>query len=275
MPHPKDGYFNAAGETIPGTTQIIDRFKNPQALIHWAWKRGKDGLPRYAGRELTIGSVVHKMAELDIQGQSDDDIEFYLTATLHETDDIERARNAFKAFRQWRSRFHIDAHTQEQSMVSEKYQYGGTIDVVAFMRGGLGLVDLKTSKDGDVYPDHIWQLAAYGMLWEENHPNEVLSAGYHLITLPKDGSKPRHREFSRADLDPFREQFKLFRKVWDLDLHCTSAKVLKGIPVAPSIAPEKPAKTVRKPQARVEAPTQRPMSMAEIMRAYGHTKVMA
>lgn len=274
MPHPKNGYFNAAGETIPGTTQIIDRFKNPQALINWAYAQGRDGKPRY-GSDLNIGTAVHQMAELDLQGRADDDIEFYVTTTLRDPDDLEKARTAFKAFRQWRSRFHVDVHVSELSFVSEKLQYGGTIDVVAFMRGGLGLVDFKTSKDGDVYADHIWQLAAYGMLWEENRPNEVLSAGYHLITLPKSGSKPVHREFSRADLEPFREEFKLFRKTWDLDKHCSSAKTLKGIAVTPSIAPERPAKTVRKPQARVEAPTQRPMSMAEIMRAYGHTKVMA
>lgn len=276
MPRPTGGYLNKAGDAIPGTSDITKRFADKSALLYWAFNQGKLGLKTlYDNVALDIGTAVHMMAELDLKGQPDDDIEFYITTTLRDPDHLDKARAAFKAFRQWRAKFHVEPHVQEVSLISEKHQFGGTLDTVAHIRNGLGLLDFKTSKDGTVYPEHVWQLAAYGLLWEENRPNEILSQGYHLIMLPKDGSKPIHREFSRADLEPFREQFKLFRKAWDLDTHCTNSKVLKGIEVAPSIAPERPAKPVRKPQARVEAPTQRPMSMAEIMRAYGHTKVMA
>jgi hypothetical protein len=209
------------------------------------------------------------------EGQPDDDIEFYLTTTLARSGAPEKARAAFKAFRQWRAKFHVEPHVQEVSLISEKHQFGGTLDTVAHIRNGLGLLDFKTSKDGTVYPEHVWQLAAYGLLWEENRPNEVLSQGYHLIMLPKDGSKPIHREFSRADLEPFREQFKLFRPHGTSTRHCTNAKVLKGIEVPPRSrqnAPQRPSGSHRRALRR---PTQRPMSMAEIMRAYGHTKVMA
>jgi hypothetical protein len=276
MPRPTEGYRNKAGDQIPGTSDITKRFKDSMPLLFWAFKRGKDGCKKlYEGYELDIGTAVHMMAELDLQDRPEEDIEFYLTTTLRDPEHLEKARAAFKAYRQWRARFHVEAHVQEASLVSEKYQFGGTLDTVALIRNGLGLVDFKTSKEGKVYPEHLLQLAAYGLLWEENRPNEVLSAGYHLIMLPKDGSKPIHREYSRADLEPFRQQFLLLRQAFELDAICSSARALAGCEVAPSIAPERPAKPVRKPQARVEAPTQRPMSMAEIMRAYGHTKVMA
>lgn len=267
MPRPTEGYRNKAGDEIPGVSDITKRFKNPAALINWAYNQGRDGLPRNGRAELDIGTAVHMMCELDLQGRPDDDIEFYITTTLRDPEQLEKARTAFKAFRQWRAKFHVEPYAQELSLVSEKHQFGGTFDTVAYIRNGLGLLDFKSSKDGAVYPDHVHQIAAYGMLWEETHPNEVLGQGYHLIMLPKDGSKPIHREFSWADLEPFREQFKHFRRAYEFDAHCTNSRVLKGIAVEPSIAPERPAKTVRKPQARVQAPRPQYATMGELLRA--------
>ena len=113
-----------------------------------------------------------------------------LTATLRDEDERDKARAAFGAFKQWRADFAVEPHVQELSLVSEKMQYGGTIDNVAHIRNGLGLVDFKTSSKGEVYEDMVLQLAAYGILWDETHPKEPLTEGYHLILLPKDGSKP-------------------------------------------------------------------------------------
>lgn len=279
MPRPKEGYRSAAGDIIPGTSDITKRYANARGLVIWGFQQGKKypdaSDPWEPDTARDVGTCVHMMAEMDLRGQPKEDIDHYLKTTFRDSNERNAAITAFRAYRQWRSRFHVDAHVQEVSLVSEKYQFGGTLDTIAHMRGGLGLVDFKTSKEGRVYPEHVWQLAAYGMLWEENRPDEPLNAGYHLIMLPKDGSKPIHREFSWSYLEPFREQFKLFRRAWDLEDFCTTTKALKGIEVEPSIAPERPAKVIRKPQARVEAPAYRDMSMAEILRANGHAKVFA
>lgn len=276
MPRPKSGYRNAAGEIIPGTSDITKRFADSKALIYWAFQQGRKGLKDpYDGAERDIGTCVHMMAEMDLRGEPEENIDHYVNQTFRDPDQLKAALTAFRAYRQWRARFHVDVHIQEISLVSEKYQFGGTLDIVAHMRGGLGLVDFKTSKAGAVYPDHVWQLAAYGQLWNENHPNEPLTAGYHLITLPKDGSRPVHREYSEEHIKPFFEQFTLFRRCWDLEDYCANKEVLAGGDIAPSIAPERPAKTIRRPTVRIEAPTHHPMSMAEIMRAYGHTTVTA
>lgn len=264
MPRPKSGYKNAAGLPIPGTGDINGRYMNRERLLYWAFNRGKQGLPKlYDKSVLDIGTCVHTMAELDLRGDPEKEILYYLNATLPVQEDREKAAASFAAFRAWRSAFHVRAHKQEISLVSEKLQYGGTLDTIAVIRNGLGLLEFKTSSE--VYEDHLMQMAAYGILWEENHPNEPLDSGYHLILLPKDGSKQVHREFTKDQLHPFRQKFWLYRKAYEFEPICNDPKVLAGSAVAPSYAP--PAK----PRVRIEARSA-PMSMGEMLRSYGHVK---
>src|SRR6516225_4019637 len=44
MPTAHSGYFIADGTKVPSVTQVISRFKDSGALIHWAWKCGRDGV---------------------------------------------------------------------------------------------------------------------------------------------------------------------------------------------------------------------------------------
>lgn len=271
MARPSTGYRNAAGMVIPGTTDIIKRFEDKSRLLFWAYKRGKDGYPDlYDDKALNIGTAVHMMAELDLKDRPRDDIDYYVEQTFP-TDHESRSKAvaAYAAFGKWREDFHVRAHVQETSLVSEKLQFGGTLDTVAVIRNGLGLVDFKTSKNGEVFDGHVMQLAAYGILWNENHPEEPLTQGYHLIVLPKDGGAPVHREYSEAYLHPYRQRFWLYRKAMELE-YCAKPAHLKGEAIAPSPAPAKTA--TRKPRASLHSIQP---SMAEILRSYGHTGVAA
>jgi hypothetical protein len=262
MARPASGYRNADGSPIPGTTDIIKRFMNRDALLYWAFNRGKAGHAKlYDDSVLDIGTAVHTMAELDMKGEPDDAIEFYLTATLRDPEHQDKARAAFSSFHQWRAEFAVEAEWQEISLVSEKLQFGGTLDTIAHIRKGRGMLDFKSSAKGVVYEDHVLQLAAYGILWEETHPGDPLDEGYHLIVLPKDGSRPIHREFTHEQLHPFRQKFWLYRRAYDYDAVCNDPALLKGAPVKPS----KPRAT--KPKAAALPP--RPASIGEMMRAYG------
>src|SRR5262249_54820521 len=130
--------------------------------------------------------------------------------------------------------------------------------------------DFKTTNSGEVYEDHVLQLAAYGILWKEQHPKEELASGYHLILLPKDGSKPIHRAFTDEQMHPFRQKFWLYRKAYELEAVCANPKTLQGAEVKPSRA--------AKPRARVVepvAPTPHLRSMAEVLRTYGHVQASA
>jgi hypothetical protein len=279
MPRPKDGYKNAAGISIPGTGDINGRFMDRSRLLYWAFGRGKAGHAKlYDNAALDIGTAVHTMAELDLKASPQRDIDFYLTATLTDPEQQAKAKAAFGAFRTWRETFHVRAYMQEISLVSEALQFGGTLDTIATIRNGLGLVDFKTTNTGEVYEDMLLQLAAYGILWAETHPHEPLTEGYHLILLPKDGSKPIHREFTHEQLHPYRQKFWLYRQAYKLDAICNDPKVLNGVAVAPSVAPEtpkpkrtpKPAATVR--ETVMASSPSRPLSMGEMLRAYGHVR---
>jgi hypothetical protein len=271
MARPKEGYRNAAGVQIPGTTDITGRFMNRSRLLYWAFNRGKQGHQKlYDDSALDVGTAVHMMAELDLKDHPQDDIEFYLSTTLRDPEERKKAESAFTAFRQWREEFHVRPHAQEISLVSEQLQFGGTLDTVAVIRNGLGLIDFKTSSNGEVYEDHVLQLAAYGILWNETHPAEQLTAGYHLLLLPKEGGAPIHREYSHDQLHAFRQKFWLYRKAFDLDAACNDAKVLMGSSVAPSKAPKR-----RKPMKATEQPALAPATMAEMLRSYGHVKERA
>lgn len=279
MPRPQGGYKNMAGQPVPATGDINGRFMDRRRLMYWAHNRGKAGIKLYDATALDIGTAVHQMAELHLRDQPVERIEFYCRTSLPDAEDQAKAVSAFGAFCAWRRQFHVDPYALEVSLVSERHQYGGTLDNVSYIRGGLGLLDIKTSTGGEVYEDHLLQLAAYSMLWEETRPNEPLTAGHHLIVLPKDGSKPVHREWSREQLEPARRKFLLYRDAYAIDT--SSAKALKGIKVQPSKPSTKPAAKsavlAEKPRVRVKAvhaPMHTPASltMGEILRLYGHVK---
>jgi hypothetical protein len=102
MPRPKNGYVNAAGQPIPGTHDPISRFMDQTALKMWAYKRGQQGLPLYGRADIDIGSTVHGMAELDLKGCPDRQIEGYAHECLTAPDHLRKAFTSFAAFRAWR-----------------------------------------------------------------------------------------------------------------------------------------------------------------------------
>ena len=278
MPRPKEGYRNAAGLAVPGTTDITGRFMDRSRLLYWSFNRGKSGAKTlYDGIDLNIGTVVHQMAELDLKGQPADDIAFYAKTTLTDPEQLDKAQTAFLAFKKWRAKFHLEPYKQEVSLVSEKYQFGGTPDTIASIRNGLGLLDFTTSAKGEVYSDKVIQMGGYDLLWNENFPLEPLTEGYHLIVLPKEGGKPVHRHWTREQIKPYRKLFKLYRRAYDLDAACSTPAALAGTAVAASpVPPIKPEGAAIADLAKKLAPNNPPLprigTWGEMMRAYGHVK---
>lgn len=269
MPRPSTGYRNAAGQPIPGTHDPIKRYMNSNGLIQWAYKRGKEGVALYDGQAVNIGSCVHMMAEMDLQDRSLDDIDYYVEQTLPRHEDRTAAVKAFAQFRAWREQFHVEPIAQEVPLVSERYQFGGTPDIIARVGNGLALLDFKTSKDGTVYPDMLLAMVAHGKLWTENNPDQPLMGGYHLIVLPKDGSAFRH--FHYANLDAYWQLFQMYLAAFRLDKACSKAEALEGQTIVPSPAPKRAAPPQPRPQVSY-APQANIMSMAEILRSYGHVR---
>jgi hypothetical protein len=253
MPRPKNGYTNAAGLPIPGTNDITGRYKDSGALIHWAHKQGKQGLPLYDRSAIDIGSAVHKMAELDLIGAPDREIEAALHSYLSAPNHLAMAHTSFKAYREWREQCRVRPLAQEVSLISEKHQYGGTPDLVAIINTGIGLIDFKTGKA--VYNEMKVALAAHGNLWDEARPTQKLDS-YHLIILPKDGGAFQHHAYE--DLTREWELFQAYLNAYTLE-KAKPAKEAKSKPV------EKPAKL----RIRVKARSKPMLTMAELLVAFG------
>ena len=213
MPHPKGGYKNKDGKRIPGVTTIIGRFKDSGGLLYWACEQGK-AIERgeisslYDKRDAAAdaGTLAHEMVEAHINGLS-----------LPEPPNNEigkQAKQGFENYIEWADNNRIKVIKQEMEMTSELYQFGGCPDAMGIdNKDRLCILDWKTSNG--VYPDYIIQLAAYRQLWIENHPDEPITGGNHLLRFSKEHADFTHHFWS--ELDDAWEQFKLFRKAYEID----------------------------------------------------------
>lgn len=212
MPHPKDGYKLANGLKVPGTTQIVGRYKDSGALIRWAYKRGKDGLELYESRDKAcdVGTAAHAMVEASIAQRAP-----YEVPELRMLDDNGQlqAQSAFENYREWAGQTKLKIVAQEMQLVSEKYRFGGTPDAIGIVNGALCLVDWKTSNG--LYPDMLLQLAAYRILWEENHPDQPLTGGFHLCRFAKEHGDFSHHYF--RELEAARKSFLYLRAAYEYD----------------------------------------------------------
>jgi hypothetical protein len=173
---PKIDYKNADGKSLPGVTTILSNNLawNKGALIGWAYKRGKEGKSLRDQQALDVGTIVHQWVNSDINK---------LPTIPGYADELkERVESGFLAWLEWKDQVKFELVESEKSLVSEEFQYGGTIDIVALVKGIPSIIDIKT---GDTYPDHKVQVRAYGTLWNENNFDRKIQS-YYLLRLGKD-----------------------------------------------------------------------------------------
>ena len=212
MPHPKGGYKLKDGTRVPGTTTIIGRFKESGGLLYWACEQGKaiergeiSSLYDKRDEAAEAGTLAHSIVEAHINGEGWD-------ISLYPQEIQDQATQAFEAYLTWERMTKLEIIEQEMELVSETYRFGGCPDAIGKIDGKLCMVDWKTSNS--VYQDYLIQLAAYKQLWEENYPGRPLE-GFHLCRFSKTSGDFAHHYYS--ELDDAWEQFKLFRKAYDLD----------------------------------------------------------
>ncbi|GAH49188.1 unnamed protein product, partial [marine sediment metagenome] len=124
------------------------------------------------------------------------------------------AKQGFENYLNWATNNKIKIIEQEMELVSEEFRFGGCPD-------GIGrdsqkrycLVDWKTSNG--VYVDFLIQLAGYEHLWNINHPDKLLTGGFHLCRFSKENADFAHHYWS--ELDDAWTQFKLLRQAYDID----------------------------------------------------------
>jgi len=211
MARPASGYRLKDGTRVPGVTTIIGRFKDSGGLLYWAFEQGQaaergeiSNLYDKRDEAADAGTLAHNLVEEHLKGNE---------PTILIGDDIgKQAWQGYQNYLRWEKTTNMKIVSLETPMVSEVYKFGGTPD--AMMVGGkLAMGDWKTSNA--IYPDHIIQLAAYKVLWEENHPDQPIDGGFHLCRFSKEHGDFAHHFWS--ELDDAWEQFLLFRQAYDID----------------------------------------------------------
>lgn len=227
MPTQRGGYYTKDGLKRPSVTTILGRYKESSGLIQWAYGRGrehgrKEALGQEApthlydevGKSADVGTLVHAMAE-DYVNQRDPWERWRKESPELPEDGGEKARRAFQAFLDWFGMTRLEIVYTEVPMVSEKLMCGGTMDWIARTQNGeLVMGDTKTSNA--VYADHIVQVAAYRLLWNETHPDEPLIDAAHVCQFNKEFGDFAHHHYS--GLANEEEYFRLLRMAYARDL---------------------------------------------------------
>ncbi len=197
-------YKNKAGKRVSGVTTVLNTLGYKSGgLYYWNWQRGADGFDYWDKTDANIGTCMHEMIECDIKGTDFD-------ASPYSDDILEKANNAFGGWSEWKQTWEFEPVSIEESLVSEKYQCGGTPDCIPKIRGKLSIFDWKSSKA--VYADYKIQVKAYGLLWEENHPDQPITGGYHIVCFNKESLGFDHWYRDAASLDICTEAWE--RAVW-------------------------------------------------------------
>lgn len=245
MPTPRQGYYNAKGERVPGVTTVLGRFKDSGALIHWAnrlayepYRQSRALLDRIieAGvvtsgllddckaflkvpaenadfmvardRAAGIGTIVHERVDCYIRKREFDPQPFALPDI---PDPIAASQQGFNAFLEWAGSTSFELSEGEVQLVSQQYNYGGTPDVV-LVRGERVVGDWKS---GDLYAEQVLpQLAAYRELLIEN--GRQVNGGAHAISINKKTGGFIHRYFTPEEVAKGWEVFRLMRELYAL-----------------------------------------------------------
>jgi hypothetical protein len=175
---PRIEYKLKDGTPVEGVTTILGVLAKP-ALVGWAYKQGKEGVPLYERRDKAAdaGTLAHAMIQADLQGKTQPSLKGM------DKDVVRKAVGCYQTFRDWSAGYGFVPTHSELSMVSEKYKFGGTMDV-GMVKKVFQVLDVKTGNG--IYLEAKIQISAYGMLYFENTGEKP--KGYHCIRLTRDGS---------------------------------------------------------------------------------------
>lgn len=202
-------YRLKSGKVVPSVTTVLYPYhaNGVEGLIRWNIEQlslGTDGETEKRRAALT-GTMCHEAVEAYVKGEG---------YTFNGADQIahDRALKAFGAFREWADVAKLTVTGTEMSLVSERYEYAGTLDatIIKAVRNVRALGDWKFSKS--VRGNYLIQLAAYGQLWNENFPDDPVLGGYYLCRFDPNYGSFDHRWW--PELDNQLKQFLHLREVY-------------------------------------------------------------
>lgn len=203
---PTQVYKTADGKRVPSVTTVIGRFKDAGALMYWAWNEGKEGRDFRETRDAAAeaGTMAHAAVETFVHGGE--------PCFAGDVEVVRKAETAFGAFKEWAQQSKLVVTHTEIPMISETYRFGGTMDAI-LVDDKRAIGDWKASRG--LYPDYLIQIAAYGKLWEETHPEEPITGGYHLCRFDKEFGDFTHKWW--AELDAAWDAFLHLRALYEIE----------------------------------------------------------
>lgn len=168
-------YYLQDGTYVPGASTITGVMDKGRGLLIWANRLGFDQVDvnKYVDSLADAGTLAHYLIECDMMGFERD--ESYLAEFTKIQ--MNHAETALLKYYEWRDKYEIKPIWHEEQLVSEKYRFGGTLDILAKVRDVKTnspawltvLIDIKTCKSLYGPGDEKWtQVAGYDLLAEEN-----------------------------------------------------------------------------------------------------------
>lgn len=153
-------YKVKTGTLVPGVTTVLAILAKP-ALLEWAYQCGLKNLDFHKVRDTAgdIGTLAHYLILCDLKGEKPDLSEYSQA-------NIDKANNCLKSYYAWLKQNPIKPIMVETPLISEKFGYGGTLDLYGQIGSDNVLIDFKTSKG--IWNEYLYQVAAYNQLLLEN-----------------------------------------------------------------------------------------------------------
>ena len=168
-------YRTKDNKIVPGITTVLGLLNKP-ALINWSWNLGMQKIDYRTFRDdkADIGTLAHAMITDKLIGK-DTDVADY------SRNQIDQAENSCLSFWEWEKDHKIEeVFFVERPLVSETYNFGGTLDIYAQVNGKKEIIDLKTGKG--IYDEHCYQVATLRVLLQEH--NFVVD-GTRIVNIPR------------------------------------------------------------------------------------------
>lgn len=198
---------NGKGVIFPGVTTITREWgEGKESLIKWANRLGLDGIDalKYRDDKADIGTLAHAFITDHYKG-IETDISDYTEKQ------ISQAQNAALSYWNWEKQHKFEFIFAEEALVSEAYEYGGTIDIHAIIDGIREIIDLKSGSG--IWPEHLVQVdGGYRRLMLEND-YQVERA--RIINIPRAATE-NFTEQVIGDTDIYWEIFKNLLSIYKL-----------------------------------------------------------
>jgi hypothetical protein len=209
-------YFFDDGSYAPSCTTYLSCYPKGPEYYEWLKKYGKesDDIRDAQGYK---GNNVHKMCEMYDKGEEvsilrlDASMQYTMAEWSH-----------FEKYVEFSKKYRPIVYSNEQTLISKKYNVGLTLDRIMGVGGSNILIDIKTS---NYLWDHMWlQLAACRKVYEHEMRDDLEKVNIHRVGIlwlaaktrtdgKKDAMQGKGWQLVLRDVDEEEKDWELFQHV--------------------------------------------------------------